>query len=201
MRVKSKSRRRWTDEEIAYLKENYGNFLDATVAKNLGRSITSVKVKAKRLHLHTFKVSNAEYISVLKLAEILKVSTGLIYTWNEKYTDFPAVSKKIYHSSCLLIQFDKILPWLKKHQDIFNARDIEPFSLGKEPNWLKKKRTSDFNNTPKNKGKPWTKREESYLLHLYRQGKTVEEIAKIMGRSGAGIRKKKNRLLKKERIH
>lgn len=197
MRVKSKTRRRWTDEEIAYLKENYGNYLDVTVAKRLGRSIDAVRVKAKRLHLRPFKAANGEYISICQLAEILKVDSHVLYRWNEKYSDFPAVSKKIYHSSCLLIKFDNILPWLKKHQDIFNAKNIEPFSLGKEPDWLKKKRTEDFN-VSNNSGKHWTKREEDYLLHLWRQGKTIEEIAKIMGRSSAGIRNKKKRLLRSE---
>lgn len=197
MRVKNKTRRRWTDKEIAYLKENYGNYLDVTVAKRLGRSIDSVRVKAKRLHLHPFKVANGEYISICQLAEILKVDPNVLYRWNEKYSDFPAVSKKIYHSSCLLIKFDSILPWLKKHQDIFSAKNIEPFSLGKEPDWLKKKRAEDFN-ISNNSGKYWTKREEDYLLHLCRQGKTIEEIAKIMGRSSAGIRNKKKRLLRSE---
>lgn len=197
MRVKSKTRRRWTDEEIRYLKEHYGNDLDITVAKRLGRSIDAVRVKAKRLHLHPFKVANGEYISICQLAEIFKGDPNVIYKWNEKYSDFPAVSKKIYHSSCLLIKFDSILPWLKKHQDIFNAKNIEPFALGKEPDWLKKKRTEDFNKS-NNNGKRWTKREEDYLLHLWRQGKTIEEISKIMGRSCAGIRNKKKRLLRSE---
>ena len=118
----------------------------------------------------------------------------MVYKWNKKYSDFPAESKKIYHGSCLLIKFDKILAWLEKHQDVFNAKDIEPFALGKEPDWLKKKRTADFNDTPKNSGKLWTEREEDYLLHLLRQGKSVKEISVIMGRSCLAIRHRKNKL-------
>lgn len=195
MSTKNKTKhRKWTDEEIAYLKENYGNYLDVTIAKNLNRSITAVKVKAKRLHLHTFKVSNAEYISVYQLAKLLKISNSVIYKWIKKYNDFPVVSKKIYYDSCYLVVFDKVLEWLERHQDVFNAKDIEPFLFGKEPDWLKKKRTSDFNSTPRNSKKSWTKREEDYLLHLLRQGKSVKEISVIMGRSCSGIRSKKNKL-------
>lgn len=57
----------WTDEEIRYLKENYGNKTGIDIAKKLGKSLHSVYVKACRMDLiHPKGIWTNEEVKFLK---------------------------------------------------------------------------------------------------------------------------------------
>lgn len=47
-------RKWWTEEEINYLEEKWGNMPVKAIAKNLSRSVKSVKIKAARIGIGSF---------------------------------------------------------------------------------------------------------------------------------------------------
>jgi len=58
--------RRWTEEEVKFLKENYKKMECLEIAMILNRSVTSVAQKAKNLGLKKKKHSNGVFPKYLK---------------------------------------------------------------------------------------------------------------------------------------
>ena len=50
--------KKWTQEEINFLKNNYNNYTNIIIAEKLGRSVDSVAIKGKELGLSKLKISN-----------------------------------------------------------------------------------------------------------------------------------------------
>jgi hypothetical protein len=65
------------------------------------------------------------------------------------------------------------------------------FSLDEEPaSYLRTKYDRSRFAKPSNRGKKWTNEEEHLLGELYKQGETLEEIAKRLERGRNGVRMK-----------
>ena len=91
------------------------------------------------------------------------------------------------------IIFEEVLNWLEKHQNLFLATDIEPYSLGFEPEWLKRKRLSD-RYKKKRTLKQYTTKECQKILEYRKSGLTYKEIGKLVNRSAISIEHKINRM-------
>jgi hypothetical protein len=64
----------WTAAEVDYLDSSYGRISDRAIAKRLGRSVTGIRLKAKRLHLH----KRAAGFTAREVAEGFGVDVGLV---------------------------------------------------------------------------------------------------------------------------
>lgn len=65
-----RANKNWTAEEIEYLSEHFGQSSYGTLAKNLGRSVEAIKIKATKLKLGAF-LQNGEYITFHQLLATL----------------------------------------------------------------------------------------------------------------------------------
>jgi len=92
-----------------------------------------------------------------------------------------------------------LMEWLKNNQEWFDARKIIPFTLGTEPDWLKKKRISDRKNW-RRRFEKWTKREEELLYNMHMNGKPYKELMKIFDRSYDSIEKKLKRIMDRKTV-
>ena len=59
--------RKWTKEDVEYLKEKWGNVSISSIAKKLNRSVNAVKLKAKRLGLGPM-LENGSYVTLNQVA-------------------------------------------------------------------------------------------------------------------------------------
>jgi len=84
-----RSRRRWTDEEIAFMMDHYGTMSIKEIARELGRTENAIKNKAKKLGLSKLPQWSDEEIKLLvglygrlpaeEIAKILGRSKDAVY--------------------------------------------------------------------------------------------------------------------------
>ena len=182
---------RWSEEEIQYLKNNWGVLSIPALAKNLNRPVGGIKVKAYRIGLEQHLYSGGK----VTLNLVIKNLGYNSYTWMTKQFlkyGCPIQNKKVNNRSFKVIDIDEFWKWAKDNQDILNFRYFEENSLGLEPEWVKNKRKQDKLNLKKlNKNKLWTSEEEALLiakLKSYRY--TCTELAKEFNRTEASILRK-----------
>ncbi len=90
--------------------------------------------------------------------------------------------------------FDKILGWLEEHQELFDASKVEPYAFTIEPQWLKDKRTIDYQKHQRRNAIAWTSEDDSRLVFLTKCGKTPTEIANELQRTVGSIYHRKSLL-------
>lgn len=72
----------WTNDEIEYLKESWGNVKIETIKRYLNkRSKESIKIKATRLGLGGAKTNSYKYITASQASKILGVDRHKILRW------------------------------------------------------------------------------------------------------------------------
>ncbi len=186
----------WTPAEVEQLRGLWGIKTVPQIAKIMKRSENGIKVKSKRLKLGAFKDSS-EYLPARQVSDLLGVDCHCVtdYWIPKQGLKF----KKINPwggKSFTYINISTLLEWLKEHPDKWDSRRVELYALGKEPDWLKKKRKDDIALAAQKGscGKKWTLTEDKRAIDLYRQGKTIQQISDILNRSHAGVEHRLSRL-------
>ena len=152
--------RRWTENDIEALCEMVGKYKIKTIAKRLDRTDLAVINKITKLRLGG-GVSNAEGITINKLAQACCVGEGKVRRWIGKGLKANKCIK--YRSgSYTFIKIDDFWRFAYKNQDLINFANIEKHILGKEPKWVEERRTYDIRNNNK-KYTPWTKNDDHTL--------------------------------------
>ena len=108
-------RRKWTKEEEEYLYERWGRDKIEKIAKNMKRSIFSIKVKATRMKLGAMSKVNIDEISVFDIAEVLNIRGERITdTWIK--LGLKLKKKKVTNNySYYCIKIDDLMNFLKEH--------------------------------------------------------------------------------------
>lgn len=186
-------RSHWTNEEIAYLEENWGKYRVAVIANKLNRTVKAVILKAKRLSLGPSKYHQGE-LTASQLAQALGVDIHTITDYWIPKCGLKA-KRKITRSKqrFCLIDINDFWIWAKDNQDKFDSRRFEPLTLGIEPEWMKLKRKRDLK-LPARRLQKWTQEEDNKARYLYKSGKNYAEIGKIIGRSRAAVQRRLSRI-------
>ena len=183
--------KRWTDEEIHILQELWGTKSISYIAKKLNRTPVSVHRKAERLKLGAF-LNNGDYISYKQLLEVL----GFTYNTPHKLAwvkdrNFPVKEKKVNNSYRKIVYLNEFWQWAEKNQDALDFSKLEYLILGKEPDWVAKKRKSDSIKTNTIKTTAWTEYEDNQLINLVKEYKhTIKELSNILHRTESAIQKR-----------
>lgn len=74
----SRERRLWTPEDLEYLQKKLGTVSVTQIARNLGRSVVSVRVKAEKMNL---SVRVVEGYNISDLSEVFGVHHGRVESW------------------------------------------------------------------------------------------------------------------------
>jgi hypothetical protein len=182
----------WTQKDINILTEYWGYKTVPQLSKMLNRSVNGVVIKAKRLDLGAC-TSAGELMTARKVSELMGVDIHTVTDYwiprglKARHMAMRGVKKMT------MIDFSDLLRWLKNNQDKWDSRRIELFSLGSEPEWLQKKRTSDNKKILKGCIK-WMPIEDQTAVTLFRQGVTIQQIADRLGRTHAGVEHRISRL-------
>lgn len=187
--------KRWTDEEVTILQELWGNVPIAYIANKLNRTTIAIHKKADKLKLGAF-IDNGDYVSYKQLLEVL----GVTYNSSNRLTwitnrNFPVKKKKVINSYRKVVYLDEFWQWAEKNQDILDFSKLEYLILGKEPEWVDKKRKSDSVRTNTIKTTAWTNYEDNQLLNLIKEYKyTIKELSNILHRTESAINRRLEKL-------
>lgn len=182
----------WTQEELNYLMDSWGQVSIATIAKNLNRSKNAVQIKAVRLGLGPF-LDAGEYVTLNKLMnEVCGHYVGKTYTvkqWIEK--GLPVKTKKVNNCSFKIIYLNDWWDWAEENMTLIDFSKLEPRALGKEPKWLEEKRKADILKNRQFKSTPWTKADDALLIDMLNSYKyTYRELSLRLQRTEGAIKRR-----------
>ena len=158
--IRSQKSKRWSDEELTYLKENYKKKANKYVAKDLNRTVSAVTLKASELGLTTKK-------SYLKVQKITDVVVGKPEVKGLKQNSWSKSETKFLKENYGKISSAKIAKEL--------GRSVGSISGKAYGLHLSSKRIS-------NKYRAWTEEEVKYLSDNYGV-KSHKTVAKYLKRS------------------
>ncbi|MGL5330846.1 MAG: hypothetical protein ACRDD7_16380 [Peptostreptococcaceae bacterium] len=190
----SKKRKVWSDSEVEYLKEKYGEISLNRIAIKLNCSKEQVRTKAYNLGLGGL-LENSEYLTAKELNEITGYSRCVIAKWiNEGLLN--ARKNKVKKVNVFYqINIDDIWKFINSYEK-FDSTRIEKGALGKEPKWIEERRREDAIKYPKRNWEALA----SQALSLYTKGYTHNEIQAKLNVSKSYIcnlikKNKKNRVI------
>ena len=176
----------WSEEDINYLKENWGQITLERLSKNLKRSKAAVIHKAKVLKLGAMIDSDYSVLKIEDICQIMGVERHTVTTYWQRLglvVNSKRITKK---TSYYYVEWDDLISFLEAHQDIWDSRRIDLYMLGEESEWLKNKRKLD-EKRPKMTKKEYEAKEDILILKLVKQGKSYQEIAKLLDRTPGAI--------------
>lgn len=179
--------RKWTFEEEELLRELWGQKSVETLAKNLKRTVFSLKVKAVRMELGPMIRNVTDKLTIDDIIELINVSRDRISTTWVKLGLKLKKKKLTQNISYYFIEWDDFIEFLKNNQNEWDSRNLEPHMLGQEFDWLIEKRKRDRKDPPLSY-RYWTNNEIRYAEHLFKIGKTIPEIAKEISRSNGSVK-------------
>lgn len=158
----------WSQEELDYLAEMWGEKTVPEIARHLGRSIDAVKVKSTRLG-YTGQKWYGEMMSARKVSELLGVDVHTVCDYWIPKCGLKGKPKRlgISKKKTTIIMFEDLLKWLENHQDLWDSRRLELYALGMEYDWLTKKRKDDAAR-PARKAQKWTAQEDANLIAMFK---------------------------------
>lgn len=185
-------KRRWTKDEIEYLEDRWGIIPIPCIAKNLNRSIESIKNKAYRIglerHLHC-----REEITINQLFIALGISGSYSYSLNRMLNrGLPVIKKKSITKIYKMIKIDSFWEWAEQNRDILNFAKFSKGDLGKELDWVEEKRKADKLNPSKNShNRRWSKEEDNLLISKVKSNRyTYSDLSSDLNRTENAIKRR-----------
>lgn len=174
-------RREWTEEEEKYMLKYYSLQSIEKTASWLGRSVNSVKGKARRLGLNLYM----DNLGARTVARCFNSDTSVVLRWIRKY-GLPAKRILVSNQTRYNIDIDKFWEWAELHKDIIPWSKYQEYSLPPEPDWVKFERN---NYKIPNHRKPITSQDIQNIKRLFmKTDLNYTGIAKEVGRTTESIR-------------
>lgn len=183
--------RKWTKEDVEYLKEKWGTVSIPYIAQKLNRSVNAIKLKAGRLNLGPM-LENGSYVTLNQVAIVLTGRPFSSYykkSWIEN-RGMPVHNKKVMNNTFKIIYLDEFWKWAEKNRSFLDFSKMEPLALGKEPGWVNEQRKKDYKSNALQRKDQWTPYEDDKLRYLLKQQKYgYAEVADILHRSEGAIQR------------
>lgn len=178
----------WSQEELDYIREVWGQKTIPEIARKLGRSINAVRIKTQRMG-YTGQKWYGEMMSARKVSELLGVDVHTVCDYWIPKCGLKGKAKRLGKTkkTTTIIMFEDLLEWLEAHQDLWDSRRVELFGLGMEYDWLVEKRKADGLKPPR-KAQKWTPEEDQRLISMFRRGGvTNDEMGAALGRTASSV--------------
>lgn len=169
-------RRDWTKQEEAYLTKRYCKQPVEKTAAILGRTVCSVKGKARKLGLNIYV---DEYVYAKTLAKCFHQDISVVLRWISKL-GLPAKKIQVANVTRYQIDPEKFWIWAKAHQSEIHWTNYESLSLAPEPEWLTEVRKTY---AKPNYHQPISTWDIIQTQRMLRQGATFHEIGVALGRT------------------
>lgn len=182
----------WTKEEVLFLEEKWGIISIPGLAKNLNRSVTAIKQKARRLGLGTHLYAREE-ITFSSLLVTLGYSRHNNYIKKRlEKLDFPFVYKASIKRKYAMVNINNFWKWTEKNRNAISFANFPKNALGKEPVWVDEKRKADLMNPTKVKvNRLWTKEEDRLLIEKVKSNRyTYRMLSEDLNRTEGAIKRR-----------
>lgn len=193
--------RAWKQEDLSYLRDNWGRVSWGYMARKLDRTEAAILNKVQQLGLGRF-LDSGEYVTLNQLMEAVTGSKEHSYqlkSWVEN-RGMPIHYRLVRENRVRVVFIDEFWEWAKEHRSFIDFSKMEPLSLGAEPDWVAEQRKKDFQAFSLQRKDPWTPDEDSYLIYLLKQHKYgYAELSEKLRRSAGAIQRRCTDLGIKER--
>lgn len=189
----SRHRKTWTTDELDYLESQWGVISYATIAKKLGRTVHSIKIKATRLNLgDPRKCYNG--LTLLQLSDVIGVNYNALKYWINEY-DFPIITKRLASKSrVMFVKVEEFWKWAEKNKEMIDFSLFEKNMLGEEEEWVEVKRSADQAKRQFVGGSnkvSWSEEEDRMLCNMVNAHTfTYPEIAQRLKRSQGAVKRR-----------
>lgn len=197
----------WTPQEEAYLQDKWGTSSIPAIAKNLGRSVDAVRVRACRLgcgaHLDgDARVSANQLMNALFGAK--NPRNGAVRYSLQRYirAGLPVKYHRVEKSRFMVIDIQDFWDWAEKHKSMIDLSRMPRYALGPEPEWTVKKRKMDIDKARRQgyQNGRWTPGQDAKLKWMLKQHRfTYADIAKEIRHSEGAVKRRITDLGLKER--
>lgn len=184
----------WEEEEIDFLKDNYGIKSEKYICKALGRTPSAIENKITRLELGRWYYLG-DYCTLSEMVSATGITYSTFRNWVENY-EFPIIKKRYRKTHFRMVDLDKFWKWAEKNKNMVEWDKIPYLVFGEEPEWVDEARKAKVLERDRSlKKTPWTKSEDEKLIWLLKkQQYTYSDIAKELGRTHGAIKKRLNDL-------
>lgn len=179
----------WTEEEVQFLENCWGNKPIDFIANQLNRTCTSIRKKAYKLNLGSW-LDSGDYITLNQLWKTLGLGNGnegRKTSWIKK-RNFPVKYRRSEKRKTQVVFIEDFWKWAKNNLDILDFSNLEPLSLGKEPEWVESKRVQDRIRHLTVQNTDWTTYEDNKLLDMLKSYRyTTKEISRYLHRTEQAV--------------
>lgn len=177
-------RKEWKNEEIEYLKENFGSEPIEEIARKLNRSVSAVLLKSRRLRIGSIS-ANMDNLNTVQLGDALGIQARDVVNFINKY-GLKARKVKLIKRRVYRIKLSNFWKWAELNKDKIHWEKVEKNILGKEPPWVDDAR-KEIDIATKKKYTKWSEYEKDKLKFYYNKGLTYKEIANKLNRGIATV--------------
>lgn len=184
--------KRWSKEDEEYLEDKWGYVTIDCLSNYLGRTKTSIRLKAKRLKLCGATLSG-EHVTANQVSKLIGIDRHVVVRWINSNGLKASKQNRTGNRLIWYIKLSDLMKWLKENQDKWDSRELELYAFGEEPKWLKEKRNND-RGIPSKRFYKYTPEEDAIIICLYKKGCTCNQIAERVNRSSCSVERRLSRL-------
>lgn len=178
--------KRWTEDEIDFLVENFGKTSLRNMEIHLCRSKGSITNKAYKMGLQL--KTNQTWFTLTDFCKSTSISRATVQYWIDHF-EFPAKRKKSVTTKYLLIDPEDFWKWAAGNKHLIQWIDFPKYVFGDEPRWVEGARKASRHRI--NKRRMWSDRDIKELKYLLSKNKyTYPELAEHLHRSQGAIKRK-----------
>lgn len=175
----------WTDEQIIFLKEEWGMKSVKIIAKKVNKTMKSVRYKACKLNLGSMKENFNGSLFLSDVEELFNVSkTKIINTWHKN--GLILKREKVSKRRLYYVEVDDLLVFLEENQNLWNSVHLEYETFGVEPLWLLEKRKKDYSE-PMKEVRNWTSLEVKRAIDIFTDKKNYKDVAEALNRTEISV--------------
>lgn len=190
------AKKTWTEEDIFFLRENWGRRSIKFIAHKLGRSKNAVICRVRRMGLGAY-LDNGDDPTLNQVYCTIHAGAnggyGAYRLNNWTRAGLPYKEKRVDTCKFRVINIDDFWEWAEQHKDLMDFALFEKYSLGAEPAWVDVKRKADHDNRVKTQphNKEWSPSDDLTLRRMIaRGGYTWTQIASETHRSEGACRRR-----------
>lgn len=191
-------RKGYTEDDLNYLYDVWGELTLNAIAKHLGRTVKGVISIAEKVGLGGYLYTET-YLTTGQAADIIGVDYTTIIYWIKKDL-IKARLRKIYKKKIYLIDPQDFKNFLKNNQDKWSYSKLNNTIFNENEQWLQEKRLKERDNIFFNTGSHWTVKQENELIDLIGEGYSCREISFILNRTYESIRRKRDQLINEGKL-
>lgn len=185
--------KKWTAEDYAQLREEWGLYSIPTLANRMGRTVKAIKIKAVRLKLGGV-CENSDKIPFNHLLQALGIY-GSYAHWLKRFAEAGLIItyQKVIHKRVRMVDIDQFWDFAEKNKNLIDFSRVEKNILGIEPQWVDTKRSEDIKRSwiVKPHNAAWSLAEDAELSRLVGMySYSYSEISQRLNRSEGAVAKR-----------